>query len=80
MILVPAISPAGNWPEPDLIGAKMAKNRPKWAGNGPETGRDEHVSLQTGGKHERACFKKQFTKSCINILTGMPLVPYILIE
>ena len=34
MILVPAISPAGNWPEPDLIGAKMTKI----AKNGIETG------------------------------------------
>ena len=53
----PAIFPARNWPELDLIGAKMGENRPKWAGNGPKTGRDGHVSLQTGGKHERACIR-----------------------
>ena len=38
----PAIFPAGNWPELDLIGVKMSENRPKWAGTGlkrVETGR-----------------------------------------
>ena len=79
------LCPAGHFSGRKLAGtgpnwSKNEKNGQKWAGNGPKTGRDGHFSLQTGGKHERAYFKKEFTKPCINILTGMPLVLYILIE
>ena len=74
--------PSGHFSGRKLAGtgpywSKNEKNGQKWAGNGPKTGGDGHVSLQTGGKHERACFG---SINMPDILTGMPLVLYILIK